>query len=44
MGSDGTTAEGFAAMLSEGGKFPNTKVVMPEPGVTLDVEVEVEVA
>lgn len=38
LGSDGVTADSFAEMLS--GRFPDTSVVMPEPGVTLEVEVE----
>lgn len=39
LGSDGTTAEGFAAMVSA--RFPRTRVVLPEPGVPVEVEVEV---
>jgi|AntAceMinimDraft_1070359.scaffolds.fasta_scaffold20261_2 hypothetical protein len=40
MGSDGTTTEGFAAMVSA--RFPKTRVVLPEPGVAVEVTVELE--
>ena len=38
LGTDGTTAEGFAEMVSA--RFPGTRVVFPEPGVAVEVEVE----
>lgn len=37
LGSDGVTAEGFAATIAA--RFPATRVVLPEPGVALEVEV-----
>ena len=37
LGSDGTTAEGFAAMVSA--RFPHTRVVLPEPGQAVQVKV-----